>query len=846
MADNVTLLDVSINTSEAVDGLDKLIRASQELADKKRQLSNELKAERKALEDAAKARKADSIDQTTYNNLVDKATTNIVRLTKDIEINKQNITANNAEIKANITLLNQQATSANSLRAQLSLNTAQLNKMTAEERLNGEAGRALAAQTKEISDQLKNMESAIGDNRRNVGNYAEDIEKAAGSMGILDGASGQLIGTMKGGIAGVKAFTAALMANPFIAIATAILAVINLIGKLMDRNDELATTIKSALAPIEWAIAKVLDVISDLFEEIAKVFEWIAEAYVKVYNWLGIISDETVKTIETAKGMERVKNEIYEQETKNIVVLAQQRRELEKQRTIVADQTKSAKERTEAAEAGIAVLNQMEEAEIAVLQAKYDQIHAQNNLTKSTKEDMRAEAEALAALQQRQAEYEAQRRELIGQRSGFEKAENDKRIAEDKARTAAYVKSTKEAAAKAAKEKEEAERKAAEKAKQIQEATLKHYEQGITRLQIHMKELQISIFDKESAIKAQDKINAAILEKERYRLQQGLIDQTEYDNIVYQMKVNRLSALAALQDEQDQKDLERRAIDLENKRILIEQQSTDEYELRQIQLDARYQQEIANAEKTGADITLIKQKYEKLQDNLNKARMNAELTRAAETAGQMSNLLGQESAAGKTFAIAQATINTYLAATKAMTSAPYPLNLAYAAITIATGLKQVAKIVSVKDDIPTIETSKKKLAKGGKIYGPSHAEGGVTFTGSNGQVFEAEGGENMYILNRRASSAINALSALNQEYGGRSFGSSSLYKFADGGKMSVIHDSIKTVRLSSEVKLSKESLKELALIVLEGFENAPNPIVSVQEFNEVDHNSVFIRDSVRD
>ena len=104
----------------------------------------------------------------------------------------------------------------------------------------------------------------------------------------------------------------------------------------------------------------------------------------------------------------------------------------------------------------------------------------------------------------------------------------------------------------------------------------------------------------------------------------------------------------------------------------------------------------------------------------------------------------------------------------------------------------------------------------------------------------------MYILNRRASSAINALSALNQEYGGRSFGSSSLYKFADGGKMSVIHDSIKTVRLSSEVKLSKESLKELALIVLEGFENAPNPIVSVQEFNEVDHNSIFIRDSVRD
>ena len=60
----------------------------------------------------------------------------------------------------------------------------------------------------------------------------------------------------------------------------------------------------------------------------------------------------------------------------------------------------------------------------------------------------------------------------------------------------------------------------------------------------------------------------------------------------------------------------------------------------------------------------------------------------------------------------------------------------------------------------------------------SHAQGGVTFRGDNGQVFEAEGGENVYIMKKTASAEINALSALNEAHGGNSFGTSGLYKFA--------------------------------------------------------------------
>ena len=103
-------------------------------------------------------------------------------------------------------------------------------------------------------------------------------------------------------------------------------------------------------------------------------------------------------------------------------------------------QTKSLQERTEAADRGVEILRQMEEAELGVLRAKYEQIKAQNALSYTSDEDRRKEVEALAALEQKQAEYEAQRRELIGQRSGFENTERANAAAADKKRAEDYAK----------------------------------------------------------------------------------------------------------------------------------------------------------------------------------------------------------------------------------------------------------------------------------------------------------------------------------------------------------------------------------------------------------------------
>lgn len=845
MADNVTLLDLSFNTAEAVDGLDALIKKSLELSDEKKQLIKQINAEKTALAGIRQNYKDNLLDQTAFEKQSAKSEEEIIALTKQLNNNKVATSENAAQIKAHTTIVNSEAESVETLRAQLALNTKALNKMSIEQRTNTESGKQMVAQTKEISDKLKELEKGVGDTRRNVGNYAEDIEAATANLGGMTGATGQMIKGMSGGIASIKAFNAALMANPFVAIASAILAVISAIGKLMDRNNELAVSVKTILAPIELIITKVLDAVAALFVEIVKVFEWLAEAYIKVYNWLGLISDETVKAIETARGMAQVERDIYNAETDLIVVLARQRREMEEQKAILADQTKSSKERQAAANEALRISREMEAAELKILEAKYQQIKTQNELSYTSDEDRRKEQEALAALEQKRAEYLSQRKELTSQVSGLEKADMAAAAAADKKRADDYAKAQKDAAEKAKKAKEDADKKAAETAKKVQAEVLKSYENGITELQLRIRESNIGIVDKKKALEDQDRLNQAILEKERYRLSQGLITQQEFDNIKLEQRIAFQEKVAELEKAEEDKKKEAAAIDLENKRAIEEENITSDFERETLRLEQQYQMEVAAAEKVGADVTLIEAKYAQIREKREKELVNAKLQMTADIAGQISNIMGQESAAGKVFALAQATINTYLGASKAIAQGGI-WGVAQAAIVIAAGLKQVASIAKVKEDVPKTNTNVRKYAKGGQIYGPSHAQGGVTFSGSNGQRFEAEGGENVYILNRRASNAINALSALNMEYGGRSFGNSSVYKYADGGGFDVLSSQSLTnlnKAVKKDVDLSPKTIAAIALAFVDGVQNAPNPIVSVQDITDVQQGRTLVINS---
>lgn len=819
MAEQVTLLDLSFDTSEALDGLDALIAKSLELAETKKQLQSALKDEKKQLDEAGKAFKSGSLSQDEYKKVVSDSTKTQVELTKRLTDTNKSISDNNSAIKVNTTLLKSQEDSVDALRAQLAKNTKELNAMSAATRNNTDEGKALVTETKEISDKLKEMEKAVGDNRRNVGNYAESIQEAMSSTQGLSGATAAMATSLSGGVNILKVFNATLKANPILAIVSVILVLISTVEKLMKRNSEMAANLKAAFAPFEAIFSRILDGITNMLSGVAKAFEWVSEKVVNLLSSIGLITEETTKAANAAKALSQQELAIYEAETKNLVTVSAMRRELEAQKTLVGDQLKSMNERNAAAQRGIAILKQMEAAEVGVLKQKYEQIKAQNELGYTSKEDRRAEMQALADLQSKQAEYIAQRKELENQASGL--------VAQQNAENAAAFKASEEkkaaAAIKAAQDAEKAKR-------ELQEQTIRQFEEARTKLELSLQEKEIANDSISLKLENEKAYVEESLKLERYRLEQGLISQQEFANREQAFRLGVLQLEQQMREEQDRAEKERKALDEANLRELQTANITNEYELRQAALDAQYAQEIAAAEKIGADTALIQSKYEKAKEDNTKARVNAELTMTAGLAGQMSTLLGEESAVGKAFGVVQATINTYIGATKALAQGGI-LGIAQAAIVIAFGMKQVATIAKQKDPDTKINTSVKKYAKGGQIYGRSHAQGGVTFRGDNGQVFEAEGGENVYILKKTASAEINALSAINEAHGGHSFGTSGLYKFADGGMAASISEANRMVRQSDNVRLSSESINQLAGVVIDAVMSMPNPVVSVQDIN---------------
>lgn len=833
MADQVTLLDLNFGTSEAEKGLDALIAKSIALAKTKKDLQAAYATEQKAMQTLNQNYADGLVSQEKYEAAAKKSQRAQIEIQKALLDTTKAQQQNNAEVKSTKTLLDSQATSVNALRAQLALNTAELNKMSEAERTTSEAGINLSESTKALSDKLKTLESSIGDNRRNVGNYAEGVKEGILQTNGLTGATGAMVGGLKSSIGGVQAFNAALKANPIMLVVSVILLLMSTIEKLMNRNTELSTSLKAAFAPFKVIFERLLDWITGLFKGVAWVLENISKGVVWLLDNLGLISEETKKAATAAAQLEKETQRIYQAETDALVPMAKMRREMEELKNIAADQTKSAKERQDALQAAQAKLQEIKKSELDILEAKYKQIKAQNSLSYTSAEDARKEQEALAALDEAKAKYATQEKEMIGQVSGIEMQEQAKRAAAAKAAADAKKKAEEDRIKAIA----DAEKKAADERKAQQDLILKQYGEAVTALQLDIAEKEVA--GGQATLEEQKRVIDERLAMEKYRRDQNLIGEQEYNNNVRAINLEFAQMVADDNAARAEKEKNRKALDLENQRMLNDALAANDLEAQLARLDAQKAAEIANAEAIGADTAAIEQRYDILKEERKKEYYNAQLNMASQTASQLVNLLGQESAAGKAFAVAQATINTYLGASKAIADGGF-WGIAQAAIVIAAGLKQVMSIVKTKEPDTKISTNTRKFAKGGQIYGASHSQGGVTFTGDNGQRFEAEGGENVYILNKKASGAINALSALNMEYGGRSFGSSGVYRYANGGKIQVAGNG--SVSFPNDVTLSDTSLMKLASIMYNSVAAIPNPQVAVTDINaEIEqYNSVIV------
>lgn len=305
------------------------------------------------------------------------------------------------------------------------------------------------------------------------------------------------------------------------------------------------------------------------------------------------------------------------------------------------------------------------------------------------------------------------------------------------------------------------------------------------------------------------------------RLVAGTITTEQYNTAIKAIDDKFAEDKKNLDLKKSEEDKAKQAIDLENK--LAADTTNRDYDLafQTQQLEAKRLAEVAAAEKTGADTKLINDKYAKQKMEVEAIVASNKLNLASQTFGNLVTILGKESAAGKAMAVAQTTIDTYQSATaayKAMAGIPVvgpALGAVAAGAAVVSGITNVKKILST-DNQP-------KFEQGGiqEIGGQRHSAGGTKFWGEDGTSFEAEAGEGIGILNRRA---FGAFMDFNNSYNG---GSSNRGFFAGGG---IITQGVKpnTMDLSS---------------ITEAIAAMPAPIVAVDEIQKVGNRYATVQDN---
>ena len=251
----------------------------------------------------------------------------------------------------------------------------------------------------------------------------------------------------------------------------------------------------------------------------------------------------------------------------------------------------------------------------------------------------------------------------------------------------------------------------------------------------------------------------------------------------YQGKLQELNVKQEKEDENNrnaQKAAEKaqRDFDFADKLMSLQEQGATELEIEAEQLRQKHEKEREELDESLDNnkishemyynqLNLLIRKQAKEELDLKKKTEESKLALTQSVLGQIKGMTGEHTALSKAAAIAEATINTYLGVSKAI-SQGMPMGAVTAAITLAAGMANVQKIVDTETD---------KYEAGGLIVGKSHASGGVPFTVAGRGGFEAEGGE--YIINKRATAMyFPVLEAINKSAG---YGSYNPVYMAAGG-----------------------------------------------------------------
>lgn len=308
-----------------------------------------------------------------------------------------------------------------------------------------------------------------------------------------------------------------------------------------------------------------------------------------------------------------------------------------------------------------------------------------------------------------------------------------------------------------------------------------------------------------------DQVSNLEAEAFRVRLEQGLINEQEYNDEIKRIDDENYASRQALLEQNRLAEQQKKLTDLENEKVINQENFEAVQAIEREQNAIKLQDELLQAEKSGADTAIIKEKYAVIDKQIDKSVNENRLNLAQQTFGNIAKLAGEQTAIGKTMAIAQATIDTYkgaVSAYSAMSGIPIvgpALGAVAAGVVIASGIANVKKIASTK-------TPKAKKGATIQLGGNSHAMGGTTLYDNAGNpIIEAEKDELLGVMNKNASSHFMGFNDAFLSGENRTLSNS-------GGEIG------STIRESGNTN-------DIGSLFAEAVRNLPNPIVTVQDIN---------------
>lgn len=278
----------------------------------------------------------------------------------------------------------------------------------------------------------------------------------------------------------------------------------------------------------------------------------------------------------------------------------------------------------------------------------------------------------------------------------------------------------------AAKEAEAKRKEREEKAKQEAEKRREEKKKQLEDAQKILLEAELSLLSERDR---QVKEREMRFEEEKKKLKlAGITDLTnfeaEYRNDL--LEINKKyddEELKALEDKQKEEErLKKEASDKDKERIEKEKAAASlrrqdelnflqaDFEFRKTLGALRFEDELAFFDKqrelqrqeleanqaSGEALLAFDRETSTARTQIEAAQQEAKLAIVSNALATLASAVGENTVAGKALGIAQATINTYIGATKALATYPPPFGAIAAGTVIAAGLLQVKKIVSTK------------------------------------------------------------------------------------------------------------------------------------------------------